>query len=203
LISGSGNLTIVMQPVSQPLVIIVYAPTPEAIPVAERLSTCIGNTQGLDDPELASSIDVLPAAPPGGLVLDWLWTWTKAETDQAAWQQAAGGDPEAARALQSLQAWLPEVLTVASYTDGARDFAAAVCLFDSERTARLLWTGFRWTAGASAKGHVRILGVEALYFEDAGGIVLVFGKGPYIGLLHAPAGATLQDLQSLAETLQL
>jgi len=191
------------------IVIIIYAPSPEVVEVAERLTRNVGNGEGLNDyPEVQSSLWTLPAAPPSDLVLQEVNTLTAGDMESSLQQieGVVGSSAEIQQLLSQVRQFIPERLTNARYQDrGRQDWNIVIGDYGSTRRAWMTWMLLRWTAGISVMRSVPMLDSEGLYADDDGDgqAMLIFHKGPYLILVAGPSATSVESLIELANKFQV
>jgi hypothetical protein len=187
-------------------VIIVYAPSPAGWQTAERLTTNIGNGEGLDDyPGTQNSIWVLPQTPPDGLVLQEVTTQTPEDWGVTSSSlQAPNTDARTQRQLEQLGQFIPQRAISARYEDGSQqEWDALVFDYESARQAWNLWMLLRWTIGLSGMQPVSVASSNGLYTNTKEGRVLAFQKGPYLVMLKGPPSASIERLTEFASKFQM
>ncbi|HYE65624.1 MAG TPA: DUF5684 domain-containing protein [Pyrinomonadaceae bacterium] len=189
------------------VLILVYAPTPQADDEAARLAANVGNGQGLNDyPEIRDTVWTLPQRAPSGLVLQEMSTQSRSEFGFSTSQleSARTDDPEIRRWLEYLQQLIPERIINARYSDASRrDWQVVVYDYASTRRAWNTWFFVKWTLGLGSQESVTVRGETGLYLNTDEGRVLIFQRGPYLIGIRGPAGASVNDLVALGNGVQV
>ena len=111
--------------------------------------------------------------------------------------------PEMSQILLRLRERPPLNLTMARYRDLAgNDWSTAVASYGSSSRAQLVWWITRYAALASMQ-PVKLSGKDALYRADPSGRIVLFRKGPFLAIVGTPPGASSEQLQQLADAIQI
>ena len=187
--------------------IIIYTPQPAGFEATQRLAGSVGNGRGIADyPGIMDTFGALPAAPPPGYNLSNLNNFTGNELTTSLNQAQSGLDPQLAQALaqilQAVRMLIPERGTMAQYR-GPQNQEKNVLIgnYGSARKAAMAYRLLSWSFGLAMKSS-RAAGFDALTYSDSSGKVMVFQKGPYIGLSMTPGNSSDAELADLARSLQ-
>jgi hypothetical protein len=188
-------------------IIILYTPQPQGFEAVQRLAGSVGNGRGLlDYPQIVDTYTALPAVPPPGYRMTGIRGFTGGELRSAMGQAQAemGKDVVAALAqiLEAVRLLIPERGTLALYEDSRRqEKGVLIGSYGSSGKASVAWRVFFWTFGWGMKKN-NSLGFDALIAADQEARIMLFQKGPYIGMAKVPGSSSEQELLSLATSLQ-
>src|ERR1043166_8292023 len=115
-----------------------------------------------------------------------------------------GKDSAAAlsKVLQAVRILIPERGTMAMYQNPQRqEKGVLIGSYGSPRKARTAWRALAWTFGQGMKKD-NSLGFDGLITTDSQARMMLFQKGPYIGMAKVPAAASEQELLDLVRSLQ-
>jgi hypothetical protein len=189
-------------------IIILYSPDPRGFPAVQRLASSVGNGQGLREfPKVADTYAALPASVPAGMRLKELRGFTGGELRGVLAQTEAQLGKEAAAAmnqvLESIRLLIPERGTSALYTDArGQERGVLIGNYGSGRRAAVAWRMLNWTIGWGMKRRSDVP-FPAMTMGDSNARVMLFHKGPYLGLVQVPGQASEQELIALASSVQL
>lgn len=188
-------------------VIIIYTPQPSGFDATQRLASSVGNGRGLRDyPQTMDTFGTLPVAPPPGYGMSNMANFTGTGLTSSLNQSLSGADPQVMKALeqvlQAVRLLIPERGTMAQYRNPqGQEKGVLVGNYGSARKAFMAYRMFSWTFGLTMK-NTKAAGFDALQFGDTTGKIMVFQKGPYIGLSMVPATVPEVELSDLARSLQ-
>lgn len=191
---------------SSNLVIIIYAPDPSTLDVADRLARSVGNGAGLNDyPVIKGSLWTLPASLPADLMLQEVNTLTRADIERSfAGAGNAGGDEETRKVLEQMRQLIPERLVGSRYTDaGRQEWGALEFEYSSGFQAWRTWLLARSLLGLAGSQTVTVRGVSALYMDQDNKRLLIFQKGPYFVVLSGPSASPVDRIIGLGDAFQL
>ncbi len=176
------------------IVILVYGEDPSTQSIVDRLAQNVGNGEGLIDyPELKNSLWTLPATTPSDLTL--------VEIKTLFGEELIGGGSDVPSEIRSL---IPDKMTGARYLDSSRQEWTAVNLeYGSSFAAWRTWLLARSALGLSGGETTTVRDVDAVYMTQEGKRILIFQKGPYLILLSAPSGASVDRLVALGNQFQV
>lgn len=189
-------------------IIILYTPQPAGFQAVQRLAGNVGNGRGLRDyPQILDAYNALPAAPPSGYRMTGLRNFTGGQLFTALGQAQAQMSRENAaslsRTLESIRFIIPQHGSLATYNDGqGKEKGVLIGNYGSPRKATMAWRALSWTLGWSMKKEKRS-GFDGLISADQQSRIMLFRKGPYIGMAKVPATANEQELLDLATSLQI
>ena len=131
--------------------------------------------------------------------------FTGAEIISALNQTQSKMDPQLAKTLsqilQAVRMLIPERGTVARYENPqGREKGVLIGSYGTPRKASAAFRIFSWTLGLAMK-RTKAAGFDALTYADSDSKVMIFQKGPYVGLAMVPASAR-DELAELARSLQ-
>jgi hypothetical protein len=189
-------------------IIIVYAPTPAAQPMGERLASNVGNGRGIvDQPGMENAWWTLPSSLPYGFVLEGTMVATPSDLGLDPSVLSSGGpggiDPEIGKFIGSLDQLLPQRFVSAGYRDpvGA-EWNVLIFEYESVRKAQNLWTLLKWTVGFQMIG-VQVGNSPGLTVQVDEGQILLFQKGPYFVAIMAPPNNGMEFTLTFAQSLQI
>ena len=188
-------------------IIIFYTPRPEGFDATQRLAGSVGNGRGLTDyPQVVDTFGALPASAPPGYSMTRMQGFTGAEIISALNQTQSNMDPRLAQTLsqiiQAVRMLIPDRGTVARYENSqGREKGVLIGSYGTSRKASAAYRILSWTLGFAMK-RTKAAGFDALMHSDSDSKVMIFQKGPYIGLAVVPASATESELAELARSLQ-
>ena len=188
-------------------VIILYAPQPQAFAATTRLAGSVGNGRGLRDyPQVADTYGALPGAPPPGYQLASVRGFTRGQLNAALsrLENGAGRNTSAQlnQALNAIRVLIPERGTLATYRNGRGDEKGVLIgAYGSHFRARMAWRTLYWTFGWAMHRN-NSLGYDALTITNSDARILIFQKGPYIGLTKVPSASDERELFDLTTSVQ-
>ena len=199
-------VAIMLEKISEPIMVVIYAPKLETLGLAERLAANVGAGQGIEGlPELQAAVGFLPASVLGGLEL-------KALRIDACEHPTSCIDPpfyyrihdapipavEGRNAKAGGEQTAPARLTGADYLDSdGQKWEVRLWQYGGTRAAAA-WTGLKETARPALR-PIGWTGADAL--GDSGR--LAFRKGPYVGLVFGPKSVSAYDLARFISSRQL
>ncbi|MBI5685814.1 MAG: hypothetical protein HZC54_12130 [Verrucomicrobia bacterium] len=187
--------------------IILYAPRPESFAATQRLAGSVGNGRGLRDyPQIADPYASLPAAPPPGYQLANMRGFTGGQINAALarMEQQIGRDATSQlnQALNTVRVFIPDHGMFATYRDPrGQEKGVLIGGYGSHFRARAAWRFLFWTFGWVMQRN-DTLGFEALTITDSGSRIMIFQKGPYIGLAAVPGACGERELFDLTRSVQ-
>ena len=187
--------------------IIIYTPQPSGFEATQRLAGSVGNGRGITDyPGIVDTFGTLPAYAPQGYGMTNMANFTGTELTSSLNQAQTGLDPQVAQALgqilQAVRMLIPERGTMAQYRNAqGREKGVLIGNYGSLRKASVAYRLLSWSVGIAMKSN-KAAGFEALMFSDKDSKVMVFQKGPYIGLTMTHSSASEAELVDLARSLQ-
>jgi len=208
-VKGDSSETIILRKTGSDIVIVIYAPTAEMAPVAERLAGNVGNGDGLNDyPDTEKTLWVLPPTSPPGFTLVEVTALTPEDLGVSmAELEAEGTDgrsADTARLMEQVRRLMPERLMVARWTDDAdAEYQTVACEYPSSARAWGNWLLLRGALGASGAGSASALGGQGMFFTEGDTSVLMARKGPWLVFTSGPAKANAGRLADLIDSLQL
>jgi len=188
-------------------IVIFYAPRPEAFAATQRLAGSVGNGRGLRDyPQIGDTYGALPGLPPPGYQLANVRGFTGGQLNAALsrLENEVGRNAAAQlnQALNAIRVLIPERGTLATYRNGRGDEKGVlVGAYGSNFRARMAWRTLYWTFGWAMQRN-NSLGFDALTITDSDARIMIFQKGPYIGLTKVPASSGERELFDLATSVQ-
>ena len=189
-------------------IIILYTPQVLGFPAIKRLASSVGNGRGLREyPKLVDTYGALPALPPPGYVITSLRTFSGGELQTTLAQGEAQLGKEAAAALgqilQVVRLLIPERGTIALYGNARREEKGVMLgNYGSGRKSAVAWRALAWTVGWGMRKR-SAPGLDGLVMEDSGARIMIFRKGPFLGMVKVPQSAGEQELIDLARSVQL
>lgn len=188
-------------------IIVLYTPQASGFEATQRLAGSVGNGRGIRDyPKIVDTFGALPATPPPGYSMTNMLNFTGNELTASLNQAQSGLDPQVAKALgqilQAIRLLIPERGTMTQYRNSQRqEKGVLIANYGSRRKASAAYRLLRWTFGLTMKS-TKTAGFEALQYGDSNTKVMVFQKGPYIGLSMTPGSSSDEELAALARSLQ-
>lgn len=193
IISAQANVYVLTKQGAD-IVILIYGEDPSTQTIVDRLAQNVGNGEGLIDyPELKNSLWTLPATTPSDLTLVEIKTLFGEDII------GTGSDlPSEIRAL------IPDKMTGSRYLDSSGQEWSTVNLeYGSSFAAWRTWLLARSALGLSGGETTTVRDVDAVYMTQEGKRILIFQKGPYLILLSAPSGASVERLVALGNQFQV
>jgi hypothetical protein len=188
-------------------IIMLYTPQPAGFPALQRLAGSVGNGRGLrDNPQIADTYGALPAQPPPGYRMTGMRNFSGSQLLGALGKTEGklGKDnaAELSRLIESIRVILPEHGTMATYKDArGQEKGIIVGNYGSGRKSSVAWRALAWTLGWGMKKD-KVSGFDALVTKDQESRIMLFQKGPYIGMAKVPGASSEQELRDLAASLQ-
>ena len=189
-------------------IIILYTPQAQGFPAIKRLASSVGNGRGLRDyPQLVDTYGALPANPPPGYVITSLRTFSGGDLRTTLMQGEAQMGKEAVaavgRILEVVRLLIPERGTMALYSNArGEEKGVVIGSYGNGRKAAVAWRALAWTVGWGMKKSTTP-GLDGLVMDDRSARIMLFHKGPYLGMVKVPGGASEQELGELARMVQL
>ena len=206
-IRTAGTVTYVIEKAGANIVIIIYAPDPSVISVADRLTANVGNGNGLnDDPDVSSSLAALPAQLPDGVELVGTNTYSGASLQGSMdqFKNSVGNDsgPDANQWVNQVQQYMPAQVTTSQYLDPTkRPLNMAVGNYGEAWKSWVFWQVLRATLSFAGMRSVPMAGGDALSIADQGTEYVLFRRGASLGLIGGAVGQTALSVR-LAESIQ-
>jgi hypothetical protein len=204
-IRSAQTTVYVLQKQGGDIVILIYAPDPDTKDVADQLAQKVGNGEGLNDyPEIKQSLWTLPVSTPGDLTLQETKTLTRAQIENSLANPSSSGNDDSQKLLGQMRQFIPERMTGARYKDRqGQDWVAIEMEYESPFQSWKTWLLARGVLGLSGAQSTTVCGVDGVSLNQDGKRLLVFQKGPYLVLLGAPGGASVDSLVQLGNQFQL
>jgi hypothetical protein len=202
---SDGSQAYVVDKQNAPLTVVVWAPTEDAIPLADRLASNIGNSTGLErEPAVQEALSALPAAEETGLSLVETRTWDA--SDPAALDLdlgGAAGGAELRQALEMSKRLLPDRLLQSRYRDsGGQTWDVFVGAYPNSAKAWAAWRLAKSFAISNSQEAV-VEGGDAITLVEGANRLLLLRKGASIAAVAAPVSVPAEMLASFAGRLQL
>lgn len=178
------------------IVIMIYGEDPSTQGIIDRLAQNVGNGEGIIDyPELKNSLWTLPATTPSDLTLVEINTLTG---DQIMGSTGSGDLPS------EMRPFIPDKMTGSRYLDSSRQEWTAVNLeYGSSFAAWRTWLLARGALGLSGGETTTVRDVDGIHMIQDNKRILLFQKGPYLILLSAPSGASVDRVVALGNQFQV
>ena len=208
-VKDSQSETYVLGKANSGVVIVIYAPDPSVMAIADRLAPTVGNGTGLNAmPDLTDAVSNLPAQLPSGMTLSDMYTFgpddLRAELQQAKkLAQGTGqqGDPQ--QLIAVIEQFLPQQIVASHYHDASgKEYVMAIGDYGSTISAGKTWLALKAAAQVMKLQSVSVHGTGGLAMTQGEAQIIAFQSGSHLAVVSGSSATGNNALMQLAEAIQ-